>query len=229
MKGAIDQLDDGANSPNVIEGGNDGGGPLSVDGKGEVKKAKLETKVLKAKRPGFTDERYNKTSKDGGGGAPSGLGSMGDGGEGEGRGMKGSEDDHGGPKVCMDCGGGGSELREQKDRKTVEKGMNAGSALPEREERQVDGREAKGGHEEAEEGAVGGIDSSDFSRYPFGQQIDLPEGYGQAKEGEETARYMICMSFMTSYSTNHVVFKQVYRTSFEKGIQDIKPQRLCVY
>ena len=32
------KFDDGANSPNVIEGGNGGGGPLSVDGKGEVKK-----------------------------------------------------------------------------------------------------------------------------------------------------------------------------------------------
>ncbi|CAL8088037.1 unnamed protein product [Orchesella dallaii] len=28
----------------------------------EIKKAKLETKALKAKRPGFTDERYNETS-----------------------------------------------------------------------------------------------------------------------------------------------------------------------
>ena len=28
----------------------------------DVKKAKLETKALKAKRPGFTDERYNETS-----------------------------------------------------------------------------------------------------------------------------------------------------------------------
>jgi len=30
--------------------------------KSDVKKAKLETKALKAKRPGFTDERYNETS-----------------------------------------------------------------------------------------------------------------------------------------------------------------------
>jgi len=28
----------------------------------DVKKAKLETKALKAKRPGFTDDRYNETS-----------------------------------------------------------------------------------------------------------------------------------------------------------------------
>ncbi|KAF6215636.1 hypothetical protein GE061_010392 [Apolygus lucorum] len=28
----------------------------------ELKKAKLETKALKAKRPGFTDDRYNETS-----------------------------------------------------------------------------------------------------------------------------------------------------------------------
>ena len=27
-----------------------------------IYKAKLETKALKAKRPGFTDERYNETS-----------------------------------------------------------------------------------------------------------------------------------------------------------------------
>merc|ERR1719458_1612317 len=30
--------------------------------KSDVKKAKIETKALKAKRPGFTDERYNETS-----------------------------------------------------------------------------------------------------------------------------------------------------------------------
>ncbi|XP_023289508.1 uncharacterized protein LOC111674250, partial [Orussus abietinus] len=36
----------------------------NVDKKGgpQPKKAKLETKALKAKRPGFTDERYNETS-----------------------------------------------------------------------------------------------------------------------------------------------------------------------
>ena len=33
-----------------------------LKGSGDVKKAKLETKALKAKRPGFTDERYNETS-----------------------------------------------------------------------------------------------------------------------------------------------------------------------
>merc|ERR1712045_665619 len=32
------------------------------EAKADVKKAKLETKALKAKRPGFTDERYNETS-----------------------------------------------------------------------------------------------------------------------------------------------------------------------
>ncbi len=42
-------------------GGGCGGG-LESDFKSEVKKAKLETKALKAKRPGFTDERYNETS-----------------------------------------------------------------------------------------------------------------------------------------------------------------------
>ncbi|XP_066596997.1 pseudouridylate synthase RPUSD2-like isoform X2 [Prorops nasuta] len=33
-----------------------------VDANKDLKKAKLETKALKAKRPGFTDERYNETS-----------------------------------------------------------------------------------------------------------------------------------------------------------------------
>ena len=36
---------------------------IKIGGGGsDVKKAKLETKALKAKRPGFTDERYNETS-----------------------------------------------------------------------------------------------------------------------------------------------------------------------
>ncbi|KAH0953872.1 hypothetical protein HN011_000564, partial [Eciton burchellii] len=33
-----------------------------ADASKDLKKAKLETKALKAKRPGFTDERYNETS-----------------------------------------------------------------------------------------------------------------------------------------------------------------------
>ena len=41
-----------------VDGGSKGGN----GGASDVKKAKLETKALKAKRPGFTDERYNETS-----------------------------------------------------------------------------------------------------------------------------------------------------------------------
>jgi len=50
-------LDNGGCGSN---GGN--GGMGGDDFKSDVKKAKLETKALKAKRPGFTDERYNETS-----------------------------------------------------------------------------------------------------------------------------------------------------------------------
>ena len=50
----------GGGSKRKLEELQDGGGGLLKTT--DVKKAKLETKALKAKRPGFTDERYNETS-----------------------------------------------------------------------------------------------------------------------------------------------------------------------